>query len=119
MNPANQIGFTGSTYLRVPSGNGTLQLSNNAGTDFARLQFGGTSASFNSVGRFGNATLLRNAAGTVPTFSTITACSSTGEGALSPVSDSTTDVWGATVTGGGALHVMAYCNGTNWTVMAK
>jgi hypothetical protein len=38
---------------------------------------------------------------------------------MQPVSDSTSTSWGATITGGGANHVLAYCDGTNWTVMAK
>ena len=53
------------------------------------------------------------------TFSNLPACSSSTEGARGAVSDSTTNVWGATVTGGGANHILAYCDGTNWTVAAK
>lgn len=37
------------------------------------------------------------------------------------VSDSTTTTWGATVTGSGtpnATHILAHCNGANWTVFA-
>jgi hypothetical protein len=41
------------------------------------------------------------------------------EGMLVAVTDSTTVVWGATITGGGANHVLAYYNGTNWTVAGK
>lgn len=41
------------------------------------------------------------------------------EGMLLPVTDSSTNVWGATITGGGANHVLAYYNGTNWTVAGK
>ncbi len=53
------------------------------------------------------------------TFSTLAACSSSLEGAFRAVTDSTTNTWGATITGGGTNHVLAYCDGTNWTVMAK
>jgi hypothetical protein len=35
------------------------------------------------------------------------------------VTDSTTAVWGATATGGGTNHVLAYCDGTNWTAAGK
>ena len=35
------------------------------------------------------------------------------------VSDSTTQTWGATVTGGGSSYVRAECDGTNYTVVAK
>ena len=41
------------------------------------------------------------------------------EGMLVAITDSTTNTWGATITGGGAFHVLGYFNGTNWTVAAK
>lgn len=41
------------------------------------------------------------------------------EGMLVPVADSATNVWGAKITGGGKLHVLAYYDGHDWTVMAK
>jgi hypothetical protein len=53
------------------------------------------------------------------TFANLPAASSGNEGAIRPITDSTTTTWGATITGGGSNHVLAYCNGTNWTVMAK
>jgi hypothetical protein len=40
------------------------------------------------------------------------------EGWQSPVTDSNTATWGATIAGGGANHVLAYFNGTAWTVAA-
>jgi hypothetical protein len=52
-------------------------------------------------------------------YGLLTACSATTEGNIGVVNDSTTNTWGATVAGGGSLHVMVYCDGTNWTVMAK
>jgi hypothetical protein len=53
------------------------------------------------------------------TFASLPACSSSTEGSRGAVSDSTTNTWGATVTGGGSIHILAYCDGTNWTVAAK
>lgn len=41
------------------------------------------------------------------------------EGTIMAVTDSTTNVIGNTVTGGGANHVLAYYNGTNWVVLGK
>lgn len=41
------------------------------------------------------------------------------EGTLQAFTDSTTNTWGATITGGGANHVLGYFNGSNWTVAAK
>ena len=53
----------------------------------------------------------------VGTFSSLPA--SPIEGMLAGVSDSTTNAWGATITGGGSFHVLAYYGGTNWTVVGK
>lgn len=52
-------------------------------------------------------------------FASAPACSSTIEGSMQAISDSTTATWGATITGGGTNHVLAYCDGTAWTVMGK
>lgn len=41
------------------------------------------------------------------------------EGMMVSVTDSSTAIWGATITGSGANHVSAYYNGTNWTVAGK
>jgi hypothetical protein len=41
------------------------------------------------------------------------------EGMLVSISDSSTAVWGATIAGAGANRVLAYYNGTNWTVAGK
>lgn len=38
-------------------------------------------------------------------------------GYMAYVTDSTTATWGATISGGGSNKVMAFHNGTNWTVM--
>jgi hypothetical protein len=83
------------------------------------LQFGGAAASFPLIKRVGNALAIRQADDTVGTFSTLTACAAGLEGAMAPVTDSTTVTWGATITGSGANHVLAYCDGTNWTVLGK
>lgn len=52
-------------------------------------------------------------------FSSLTAASTTVEGAIACVSDSTTTTWGATITGGSSNVVLAFCDGTNWTVAGK
>jgi hypothetical protein len=80
------------------------------------MQFSGTTSSFPAIKRFGNALTLRQANDTVGAFAAVTACAAGGEGALVVVTDSNTATWGATVAGGGANRVLAYCNGTNWTV---
>lgn len=49
-------------------------------------------------------------------FAGLAACASGTEGRLAAVTNSSTASYGATITGGGSNHVLAYCNGTNWTV---
>lgn len=50
-------------------------------------------------------------------FGSLASCTFANEGDSAAVTDSTTATWGATITGSGTLHVLAYCNGTNWTVV--
>ena len=49
-------------------------------------------------------------------FSELPTCNSQNKTLLATVSDSTTNVWGAPISGGGSLFVSAYCNGTDWLV---
>lgn len=64
-----------------------------------------------------NAVVVR---GNMPqAFSKLLTCSAALEGATAAVTDSTTNTWGATITGGSTNHVHAYCDGTNWTVEGK
>lgn len=46
-------------------------------------------------------------------------CNSTNSGTTAEISDSTSIVWGAIISGGGTNKVTGHCNGTNWTVSAK
>lgn len=55
----------------------------------------------------------------VNVFSALPTCNSGNEGTWGPVTDSSTATWGATITGGSTNHVLAYCDGSNWTVMGK
>jgi hypothetical protein len=43
-------------------------------------------------------------------------CSAALEGSFAYVTDSTTNIVGATISGGGSYHVTGYCNGTNYVV---
>ncbi len=46
-------------------------------------------------------------------------CAAGTVGALSTVTDSNTATWGAVIAAGGANKVLAFCNGTSWTVAGK
>lgn len=56
---------------------------------------------------------------TPQTFASLPAAIAGFRGAMATVTDSTTVVWGATITGGGANAVLAFCNGAAWTVFGK
>lgn len=55
----------------------------------------------------------------VTAFASLPSCTSGIEGTLRSVSDSNTLTWGANIAGSSTNHVLAYCDGTNWTVAAK
>lgn len=48
------------------------------------------------------------------TVANLGVCGTANEGSLMAVSDATSNVRGATLTGGGALYALAQCNGTGW-----
>ena len=52
-------------------------------------------------------------------FAALPGCGANTEGMERAITDSTTNTWGATISGGGSSHVKAYCDGTAWTVEAK
>jgi hypothetical protein len=69
---------------------------------------------------FPNSGVIAGTARLAPqTFASLPAASAANEGSLASVTDSTTAVWGATITGGGANHVLAFSNRSNWTVAGK
>lgn len=70
-------------------------------------------------GAFVGPVTMRASGGAVNTFSGLPACASGTEGHAEPISDSSTSTWGASISGGGSTHVLAYCNGTAYTVAAK
>lgn len=57
------------------------------------------------------------ASGTPTTFASLP--SPPSNGMIRAVTDSSVNTWGTTITGGGANHVIAHYNGSNWTVIGK
>jgi hypothetical protein len=49
-------------------------------------------------------------------FASLPTCNAGAEGTERAITDSTTNTQGATITGAGSNHVLAYCNGANWVV---
>lgn len=94
----------GSQALQTPSANCTIDSSGNI-----------TANSF--IGGSGTARIKLPPV----TYATLNAdypCAG-NSGNIASVSDSNTQTWGATVAGGGVSQVLAYCNGTNYTVIGK
>jgi hypothetical protein len=52
-------------------------------------------------------------------FSALPACAAGTEGSMRAVNDSNTATWGATIAGSSTNHVLAFCDGTAWSVAAK
>jgi hypothetical protein len=53
------------------------------------------------------------------TAAALPGCAAGSEGAMQAVTDANANTWGTTIVGGSTNHVLAYCDGTNWTIMAK
>jgi hypothetical protein len=53
------------------------------------------------------------------TFSSLPTSAFGTEGTHAAVTNSSTNTWGAAIAGGGTMHVLAYCDGTNWTVAGE
>lgn len=71
----------------------------------------------NSNGSILSGGFIRPGAGTFAAAGTCAGPSD--EGKLVAVTDSTTNTWGATATGGGTNHALLYCDGTTFSVAAK
>mgnify|MGYP007122131568 CR=1 FL=1 len=118
----------GSSYLRATA-NGRWLMMNSSGTDFDRLQFGGTTSSFPSIKRSTTGLIARLADDSADTWvktlyvqtnvvavASLPACNPGLEGSHYGVNDALAPTALATVVGGGAVHVSVYCDGTNWIV---
>ena len=123
--------WNGRSHLRSPS-DGIIGLYNNAQSDFDRLQFGGTSASFPSLQRSGTSLKVRLADNSddaplttftvktkALTVATLPSAATAGAGARAFVTDANTTFIlgvGTTVVGGGSNSVPVYSDGTNWLI---
>jgi hypothetical protein len=117
--------FTSRTVFRSPS-DGVLKLSNNAETDFGRLQFGGTTSSFPAIKRSTTIVQVRLAddsayapleastlrAATAYTVATLPAAGTAGRRAY--VTDALAPTFLGALTGGGAVVTPVFDNGTAW-----
>ena len=103
---------------------GNIYLTNNAVTDFGRLQFGGTTDTFPAVARDGAGIKFTGAAAgstawiKVPpvAVSALPLAATAGAGARAFVNDASSPTFGSAVTGGGAVLVPVYSTGSAWHV---
>lgn len=117
----NSASVTGS--ITNPS-DGVLKIADGAGTSFNRLQFGGTADTFPAIARDGAGIKFTGAAAgstawiKVPpvAVSALPLAATAGAGARAFVNDASAPVFGTAVTGGGAVLVPVYSNGSAWNV---
>lgn len=121
-------GTTGSQAYRavyVPSGTHTnlLVANNNIYGSSSSISIAGAHTNLlvtnnnisGSIGWSGTGTAIFNLINPLP-FASLPTAGSTLFGSHAIVSDATTNTFGATIAGSGADKVLAFCNGTNWTV---
>jgi hypothetical protein len=105
--------------------------SSNPGASGVQLSFGAPLSISNYIANVGDGTNWKERlTATIKTFSvpiqtvptTLSAlpvCNSSSEGAMRSINNSGTNTWGMTITTTGSNHVLAYCDGSNWTVAAQ
>jgi hypothetical protein len=116
--------YTSGTYYGMYIGGGVTAGTANYGLYIDNTGFNGpkdygiyVQQARNNLGT--GTTTLGKVAILTAAFASIGTCNAAAEGTLKPVTDSNTNTWGTTVAGGGTNHILAYCDGTNWTVAAK
>ena len=122
-NSGGAIDLGADHRFRAPS-SGVLKLSNNAETDFNRLQLGNTTDAFPAIARDGAGIKFTGAATgstswiKVPAVAvaSLPAASTAGVGARSFVNDALSPVFGSAVTAGGSATVPVYSTGSAWNV---
>lgn len=128
-NHARLIFVNGAWQVVNTAGGVELQV-NTAATDTAGIATTGSSTGFPIVGPVGAATninlfLTGKGAGFVQlgsplvlpifTVGSLFACNGSTKGAYAAVSDANSPSYNGTLTGGGAVSIPVYCNGTAWT----
>jgi hypothetical protein len=119
----SQLRFSTNTRLTSAS-DGVLRLTSSSESDFVRLQLGGTADTFPAIARDGAGIKFTGAAAgstswiKVPpvAVSALPLAATAGAGARAFVNDASAPVFGTAVTGGGAVLVPVYSDGSAWNV---
>lgn len=131
---ALNYGMDGKGFISAPA-DGVFTFTNNATTDFNRIQFGGATASFPALKRLGLLLQVRLAddsgdadltaksvvatvvVKTVPyTVATLPSAAGIGAGARSFVTDATASTFFSIVAGGGVFAIPVFSDGVNWRI---
>jgi hypothetical protein len=113
-------GHTGSTLIMTANPTHTSEEFVSVGTDAASCTGATCGNQADKELRSTGFIQYSAALGTTPkAFASLPTCAAGFAGAMDSVIDSTTNAWGATITGGGANKVLGFCDGTNWTVAGK
>ena len=107
--------YIGNANRAGSSEEGSMIFQVQTGREFFWTVNGATVASLNSAA-LTMSKPFRNQA--VP-YAALPVCNTSNEAMTSGVVDSTTDIFGAPIQGHGGYHVLAYCDGTAWTVAAE
>ncbi len=121
---SSYLQFGTDAYIGGGGADGVILLSNNASTNFNRIQFGSGTDNFPAIARDGAGIKFTGAATgstswiKVPAVavSALPSAATAGVGARSFVNDALTPVFGSAVTGGGAVTVPVYSTGSAWNV---
>lgn len=104
---------TGSGVILIASGKNTVDTPASSTSNYINieniLKVTGTNTPATSVSQFAGAVQL-----TAVATASLPACSATYTDSFAAVTDATSPTYNGTLTGGGAVHVPVYCNGTAW-----
>jgi hypothetical protein len=114
------VGNTLFGYAGINSADGVTVVGNTFLGATSVLDGTSSTNTFVSGNNFPNAGTVANFAITAlsakTTAASLPTCNAGAEGSLYSVTNANSATFNAAVAGGGTNHVMAYCNGTGWTV---
>ena len=110
-NGQNGIRFAG---MSNPGSGATTSVSSALVSSISFIHYAETMNNWQEIGR-----TYRFSEDSPVLYRTLPSCSPSLKGARQLIGDSSTNTWGATITGSGRDEVMGWCNGSNWTVYAK
>ena len=104
--------FEANDFILLPANGGCIKPSANVGTAVTTLTGnGGSICVYQNKTQINNSVLqLQNY-----TVATLPTCSATYKGGLAYVTDALAPTYNGTLTGGGAVVIPVFCNGTSWT----